>query len=256
MEIASAGDKGFMESETWGLLSLVFFTSTLSGVLGMAGGMVLMGGLLLFYGPVEAIFLHGIIQAFANFQRYYQLRKHTYLKVFYFYSIGALVSYGLLRQVSYQPSATAIYTVMAVGAFIGSMQFKVPYSVRDPRISFFAGFVTNSMQIIGGVAGPILEFFFQDKRLSRHAIVGTKAITVVTSHLLKVCFMTEVLGTKAARALLTWDVALLLVASYLGTLLSKIILDRLSDRYFFRLTSLCLLSLGLFYLWKALRPLA
>jgi uncharacterized membrane protein YfcA len=234
------------------LIPLVFFTSTLSGVIGMAGGMVLMGGLLVFYGPTEAIFLHGIIQFCANFQRYYQLRKHVQLRVFLFYTLGALLSYFLLKGTNFRPSKQGIYIFMALSAFLGSLQLKLPFTIKNVWVSIFGGFIVNAVQVFGGVAGPVLDAFFQDKRLNRFEIIGTKSITASVTHVLKVFFMAGLLETVQIHELLSpLHLIALLVASYAGTFYSKSILNKLSDKNFFILCSRFLMLLSVFYIWKA-----
>jgi uncharacterized membrane protein YfcA len=45
------------------LLSAAFATSMLSAIIGMAGGITLLSIMLLFFDPIAAVPLHGVIQA-------------------------------------------------------------------------------------------------------------------------------------------------------------------------------------------------
>lgn len=58
------------------LILVVFVTSTLSGVLGMAGGMILMAVLATTLPIAAAMMLHGAVQLTANGSRAWFLREH------------------------------------------------------------------------------------------------------------------------------------------------------------------------------------
>jgi len=63
---------------TWALLALVTVaTSTVSGVIGLAGGMLLLSALLLVFDPVVAIPLHGAVQLVSNGSRAWFQRPHV-----------------------------------------------------------------------------------------------------------------------------------------------------------------------------------
>jgi uncharacterized membrane protein YfcA len=64
-----------------------FATSTLSGMLGLAGGMTLLAVLLLFYEPLVAIPLHGVIQLVSNGSRAWIQRKHVEGELVGWYSL-------------------------------------------------------------------------------------------------------------------------------------------------------------------------
>ena len=55
----------------------VFVTAVLSGVLGMAGGIALLGVLLVYLPPLVAIPLHGVIQLVSNGSRVIVQREHA-----------------------------------------------------------------------------------------------------------------------------------------------------------------------------------
>ncbi len=67
-----------------------FFTSLISGVLSMAGGMILMGVFGFFLTVPTAMVLHGIAQAFSNGSRVWLYRRHVKWHVLIFYCVGAL----------------------------------------------------------------------------------------------------------------------------------------------------------------------
>src|SRR5512142_1917303 len=83
-------------------------TSFISGTLGMAGGMILMGVLLALLPLPAAMMLHGITQLAANGWRAILLRREVDLRVFRGYvvgALGALLLFLLVRLVVSKPVA-------------------------------------------------------------------------------------------------------------------------------------------------------
>src|SRR5258706_12352758 len=81
-------------------------TSFISGILGMAGGMILMGGLLALLSLPAAMMLHGISQLAANGWRALMLRKEIDWRVIRGYCAGAalaLAVFMLLQLVAAKP---------------------------------------------------------------------------------------------------------------------------------------------------------
>src|SRR5712691_10328171 len=74
----------------------IVFSSFLSGVFGMAGGMVLLGVLLNYFDVTTAMILFSIIQLFANGWRALQWRHYVRWPIFGWYVVGAVVSCVLL----------------------------------------------------------------------------------------------------------------------------------------------------------------
>ncbi len=234
------------------LLPLVLFTSVFSGIFGMAGGMILMAGLLIFYSPPEAIFIHGILQFFANFQRFYQLKAYVETRVLLYYLLGSTLAFALLRHLEFVPSENAIYIFMAITAFLGAFRLSVPFSLKNKMVAATAGLIVSALQI-AGISGALLDLLCQDKRLSRFEVVGLKSAAISISHFLKVLFMYQLLGSETVqKSFSSLEVGFYLSAVVLGTFLGKKILDQLSDKNFFRYTSLILLSISIYYFYRAI----
>src|SRR5262249_54157758 len=83
-------------------------TSFISGILGMAGGMILMGVLLACLPLPAAMMLHGIAQFTANGWRTLMLRRNVDWRIFGGYAAGAvlmLVVFAFLKLVVSKPVA-------------------------------------------------------------------------------------------------------------------------------------------------------
>ena len=73
------------------LISAAFITSSISAVLGMGGGIILLGIMaIIIPNGYMAIALHGIIQLVSNTTRTYVFRDHIKKNIFREFSIGAI----------------------------------------------------------------------------------------------------------------------------------------------------------------------
>src|SRR5262245_10859926 len=81
----------------------VVFSSFLSGVFGMAGGMVLLGVLLNYFDVATGMILFSIIQLFANGWRVLQWRRYVLWPIFGWYVVGAAISFAGMWMVAFVP---------------------------------------------------------------------------------------------------------------------------------------------------------
>ena len=70
-------------------------TSAISGVLGQAGGIALLGTMTAVLPAESVIPLHGVVQVFSNFTRTFVLLKHVCWRIFSLYSIPMLAGVGV-----------------------------------------------------------------------------------------------------------------------------------------------------------------
>ena len=77
------------------IIGSVFATSLLSGILGMAGGMILMAVLVTVLSVASAMMLHGAVQATANGSRAWFLRKHIRWEILPAYLVGSALALGV-----------------------------------------------------------------------------------------------------------------------------------------------------------------
>jgi uncharacterized membrane protein YfcA len=89
---------------TWALVgATIVFSSFLSGVFGMAGGMVLLGVLLVFFDVTAGMILFSIIQFFANGWRAVQWWGFVRWRIFWFYCLGSAVAFAAMRLIEIVP---------------------------------------------------------------------------------------------------------------------------------------------------------
>ena len=100
------------------ILVTTLVTSFISGIFGMAGGLILMGVLAALVSVAMAMIIHGLIQMIANGYRAVLLRGHIDWRVFGLYCIGATVGVVALFAVSlfldWVPDKRALYLLLGL----------------------------------------------------------------------------------------------------------------------------------------------
>mgnify|MGYP001273119213 CR=1 FL=1 len=235
------------------LIATAFLTATLSGIFGMAGGLILMGALA-FVLPVSAAFVtHGILQLVANGWRAVLHRKHVDWRILGHYAIASAAAGGAVAFFAFVPSRALLFLLLGlVPMLVWLPRTWVQLDASKPPHALISGFLVTLVNLTAGVAGPLLDIFFVRTELTRHQIVATKAATQVFSHLAKIIVYGAPLFAAPSGTLPPfWLFAIAIPASMLGTGAGGWVLDRISDVDFKRWTAWIVTGIGLVYLVKA-----
>lgn len=241
--------------ETWLLLALCCAaTSTLSGAFGMAGGMVLLGVLsaVLPVGPALAV--HGIVQAASNGSRWWLLRRRVAGRSCLVYAAGAVVAAAAAAGLAWSPDRATVHLALGLVALSAvALRGRLRLRFDAPAGAAGCGAAVSVTQLTAGVSGPLLDAFFVDSPLDRHAVVGTKACTQTLAHVLKTAYFALAAGgLSAAAAPPGWAVALCGGAAVAGTQAGTRFLDRMDESRFRRWTTALVVVLGLGHLGAGL----
>src|SRR5689334_22788981 len=162
-------------------------TSFISGILGMAGGLILMGILLALLPLPAAMMLHGITQLASNAWRAFLWRSHVDWRVFRGYLWGSLTMLALFAAFQFVVSKPVSLIVMGLTPFVAlALPESLHLNVERRGHASLCGAVCSILSFTAGVSGPILDVFFVRSKMSRHAVVATKASTQSLSHILKI----------------------------------------------------------------------
>lgn len=234
-----------------GLLVAVFFTSLLSGIFGMAGGLVLLAILLAILPVGTAIAVQGAIQIVANGSRAWFSRAFIDWRVLGFICLGLLTAGIALFILRYTPDLTTVY--IAIGllpVLVWIPQSWLALDASKPHHAFICGLLGGGLNLAVGVSGPTVDIFFIRTPMDRRKIIATKAATQVVSHAAKVVFY-----WNATMVLTGWEwgaVALAAPFAIAGTSAGHWVLQRLTDANFKRWTRLVVTAIGIFYLTRGI----
>jgi uncharacterized membrane protein YfcA len=227
-------------------------TSFISGILGMAGGMILMGVLLALLPLPQAMMLHGITQLASNAWRAVIWRRDVDFRVMRGYVLGALVAAGFFAIVHLVVSKPVALIVLGVTPFITlALPERLHLNVERKGHPFACGLICSALALTAGVSGPILDIFFVRSRMNRHRVVATKASTQSFSHILKILYFGAIVSTRGASVHPVLAVAMVALA-FAGTSMSQPVLKRMNDTSFRRWTRWTVMSIGVFYLASGL----
>ena len=218
----------------------IVLSSFISGVFGMAGGMVLLGVLLIYFDVATGMVLFSIIQLAANGWRALHWRHFVLWPIFYGYVGGALIAFAVMRYLAYVPDKAIVYILL------GLMPFSVdvlPQSMR-PNIEwrgvpFFTGIFTTVLQFMAGVGGLFLDIFFNRSKLDRKTTNATKAVTQTFSHVLRAAYFGSLAGIGDLKVEY-WGPGIAL--ALLGAVLAPYVLERMTDHGFRQWTRVIIYS--------------
>ena len=235
------------------IVAMAFVTATLSGVLGLAGGLVLMGALAVVL-PVSAAFVtHGLLQLVANGWRAILHRKHVRWDIVGWYALASLIAGVVVTFLAFAPSKPLLFLFLGMVPWLTWLpQRWINLDAGRPLQAFLSGLSVTGLNLAAGVAGPLLDIFFVRTELTRHAIVATKAATQVFSHLAKIVVYGAPLFAAGGKGMPPWWVfALAIPLSMAGTAVGGAILNRVSDVDFKRWTRWIVTGVGVTYLFQA-----
>lgn len=238
------------------ILAGVFVTAFISGVFGMAGGLILMGILALVLPVSAAMVVHGVVQSVSNGWRAILHLGWIDWRILGIYLVGSAAAAGLLVWATFELSKPWLFIVLGlVPAVIWLPKRWVHFDAARPVHAIGCGFAVTGLNVVAGVSGPLLDVFFVDTERDRRAIVATKAATQVVSHFVKIAYY--ILPALSAGSLPQpqW----LLIAAplaILGTTLGARVLAVMSDIQFRQWTKWIVSALGLVYVVRGLLLLA
>jgi uncharacterized protein len=226
------------------LFGVVILTSIVSGIFGMAGGLILMLILANVLPVASAMVLHGITQFFSNGWRAVLWRGYIDWRIVGLYAVGAAPAIALPLIVAYVPEkATMLILLGAVPYAALALPDAARLDASKTSHAIACGFLVAGTQLIAGVAGPLLDtFFVRSASMDRRAIVATKATTQALSHTLKIGYYGAVLSGDPPLGLSVYGAAIL--AAIIGTTIAGPILQRMSNAQFLKWTRSIVLIVG------------
>jgi len=215
------------------LLCLIMVaTSFLSGLFGMAGGMVLIGVLLFIMPLPAAMMLHAVTQMASNGWRALLWWRYIRWATAGAYVVGCAIALVIWSFTQYVPSTGLALILLGVMPFLVRL---VPASLQPDPERFVQGIIYGvgcmTLLLLTGVAGPLLDsFFLGGGKFDRRQIVATKGICQIVGHGVKLAYFGGII-TQSASLDPTLAV-LAILASLVGTTLAKRFLEAMSEQQY------------------------
>ena len=231
---------------------VIFLASVLSGVFGMAGGMILLGVILVYLDVVTGMILFGLIQTTAGGWRAAIWFGYVKWSIVWRYLIGATITFIAFRWIAFVPDKAVVYIglgLMPLVADVLPARFSLDITRRG--VPYFAGLILQAIQLMAGATGVLLDVFFQRTGLDRKTIIASKAITQVASHAYRVAYFASI-GSLAGAALPWWAYIGAMAMAIAGTSVAGVILHRMTDDGFRLWSRRLILAVSVIYVLRGL----
>lgn len=235
-----------------------FLTSMLSGIFGMAGGIIMMALLLSLLPVASAMVMHAAIQLVSNGWRATLWRRHIVWHVTPFYGLGIVAGVALISFVEYVPDkAVALIVVGSVPLLAIAAQRFITLSIMNRWQTFVTAMVLTFIQMTGGVVGPLLDLLYNNAPLTRHQIVATKAMTQTVMHMVRLIYFGSLIPLLTGRE--GWPEGLsplwmlaFMAAAIAGTTAAAPILHKINDNHFKMLSRALIILISLYCLGRGI----
>jgi len=227
----------------------IVFSSFVSGIFGMAGGMILLGVLLNYFDVATGMILFSIIQLFANGWRALQWRSYVRWPIFGFYVLGAFISFSFMWMIAFVPDKALVYLALGLMPFlIEALPPTLRPNIERRGVPFVTGLVTTVVQILSGVGGLFLDIFFQKSKLDRKTTNATKAVAQSFSHIVRALYFGSLsgIGDLPLRA-----IGPAIVLAIAGTSLAPFVIERMTDHGYRQWTRAIIFAISIVYLIHA-----
>ena len=165
---------------------ITFFTSTIAGVVGLGGGMILIAILPSFL-PINALVpVHGLTQMSSNISRAVFGYRDVKLEVIPKFLFGSILGVSFFAMILYFISLD--YVPLFIGVYILLSMWSNKFNKKIERFESYVliGFFQSGLSIIVGATGPLATTLLVKDYDDKHTIVATAAALKSITHILKV----------------------------------------------------------------------
>lgn len=166
---------------------IALLTSLVAGVIGFAGGMMLIAIMPIFLSPALIIPIHGITQLASNASRMVFSWQHVQWVLLPKFLVGSL--FGLSVFGGLLMNMPTHFIPLFIGLYILLTLWSQPFTIFINRYENFyvIGFLQTGLGLLVGATGPI-ALSVLTKQLGQHnQIIATSSLFMTVSHLAKVC---------------------------------------------------------------------
>lgn len=220
------------------LLAASFAGSFITVAFGIGGGAALLAVMATLMPPAALIPVHGVVQTGSNLGRALTTFTHAYWPAVPAFLGGSLV--GAAAGGAIAVNIPPAFVQIGVGLFIiWSVLAKAPRAIRD--WPFAIGAISSFLTMFFGATGVFVATFTKSHGLGRHAHVATHAVLMTIQHAVK----TVVFGLLGF-AFAPWFgfAAAMIATGFFGTLVGRLVLNRMHDLHFRRALDIVLLLIA------------
>ena len=238
------------------LILFSFITSSISAILGMGGGIILLGIMaIIIPDGYMVIALHGMIQLASNTTRVFVFRKFIKKNIVKEFLIGAIIGASIsvviilfiiqFLKVESANQIQAEFLKPLIGIFIIWYLFFKKSKKEQKKINSFVkvGAIAGLSSIFIGAVGPLIAPFFLNKTFTKENIIANKAACQTITHMTKIplfIYLFNVNYIEEYKILVP-----LIIAVFIGTNFGKKILTFIPELLFKKIFKISLLMIAI-----------
>jgi uncharacterized protein len=228
----------------------IFFSSFISGIFNMAGGMILLGVLLIFFDVSTGMILFSILSTAGNAWRVATWWKHINWRIWFQYTLGACLALIVMRSIAFLPSKAMVYLLLGLLPWTIELLPRTWHpNIQWRGVPILTGVSTTAIQLMAGNGGMFMDIFFQKSDIGRHATIATKSFCQTVGNLLRIAYFGTLAGIEDAIPLWFFVPAALLAIA--GNILAPLVVNRMTDHSFRQWTRKLIFLVSAIYLMRA-----
>jgi uncharacterized membrane protein YfcA len=201
------------------LIIVAFFTSTLTAIVGLGGGLLLLALMTMVLPPIAVIPVHGMVQLCSNLSRAWFGRRELVIGLLVPFVVGVIL--GGICGLPVLKSFPATALPLPLGLFILLLTWLpqgAATTLKLPGKFFTLGIINGFITLFVGATGPLNMPVLLRHGLSSSQAVATMAALMTTVHLMKIAVF-GLLGFAFASylPLIAGMVVAVTVGSWIGT---------------------------------------
>ena len=211
------------------LVGLAGFTSALTAIAGIGGGVIMLAAMASLLPPAAVIPVHAVVQLGSNVGRAALMRHWIDKPRLVPFVLGSLVGIAIGGSVAVNLPGEALRIVL--GLFILQtvwLPLAVMATIKGRGLAL-GGAIASFLTMLVGATGPYVQAILRPLGLGKEGLIATHAAAMTAQHGLKMLAF-GLLGFAFAPWLPL--VVLMIAAGFLGTLIGRHFLGRLSERHF------------------------
>ena len=206
--------------------ALSFFTSLLTSIFSLGGGLIMLVALAQSFSPGTLIPLHGAIQLSNNLSRTYVYKEffkwHLIQNILIATIFGALVGILLFGAM---PEQILIWLIAGTILFLtwAPLDNLILSLMRN---DWFCGFISCFAGIFIGANGPLVTAYMRTKNLSPESLVANHGAVMIFQHSIKILLFIYFFNFSLEEYL--FFILILAVTGYAGAVLGKALISSIS----------------------------
>ncbi len=224
---------------------LTFVAATVGTITGFGTSTVMIPILVMFFPPLEAIFLVAIIHWFGDVWKIALFRKGFDLRLFAVFGIVGLATSYLGASVSLGANEQLLLRLL--GAFLVAyalfLLFRSKFKIPAGNVTALSGGALSGFFAgMFGIGGAIRSMFLSAFDLPKAAYIATAGGIGILVDLTRI--ITYISGGASLPRELVWGLLLFIPVSFLGAQAAKRLVDRLPQERFRTVLALGLFAIG------------